>query len=110
MGDVHAKFFDALQSLGIRRNPDAVRPAQTVSEDDLTGSKGSGRNDGAMTAMQSIDASTATRSHAASAYLAPNLGRANLLVLPEAYVTKESAVLRTRVIRKRSSHRNTDLV
>ena len=41
-----------------------------------------------MTALLSVDARTATRSHAGAAYLAPALARANLLVLPGAHVTK----------------------
>ena len=41
-----------------------------------------------MTSLLSVDAETAKRSYAASAYLEPNLDRKNLLVLTEAYVTK----------------------
>lgn len=44
-----------------------------------------------MTSLLSVDADTAKRSYAASAYLEPNLQRENLLVLTEAYVTKVRA-------------------
>lgn len=72
LGEMHMKLFDSAQALGIPRNPET----------------GNGRNDGCMTSLLSVDATTAKRSYAASAYLEPNLDRSNLLVLTEAYVTK----------------------
>ncbi|EKM52284.1 uncharacterized protein PHACADRAFT_260581 [Phanerochaete carnosa HHB-10118-sp] len=70
--DLHLKLFESAEALGIPRNPET----------------GNGRNDGCMTSLVSVDATTAKRSYAASAYLEPNLHRKNLLVLTEAYVTK----------------------
>ncbi|GJE97030.1 GMC oxidoreductase [Phanerochaete sordida] len=72
LGPLHAAFFDTLAALGVPRNPDTS----------------SGNNAGSMTALLSVDARTATRSHAARAYLAPALARPNLRVLPGAHVTK----------------------
>ncbi|EKM52238.1 uncharacterized protein PHACADRAFT_260475 [Phanerochaete carnosa HHB-10118-sp] len=70
--ELHATLYDTLQNLGVPRNPDT----------------GNGRNDGSMMSLISVDATTAKRSHAASAYLEPNLDRENLLVLTGAHVTK----------------------
>ncbi|EJC99664.1 alcohol oxidase [Fomitiporia mediterranea MF3/22] len=70
--DAHAKVFDAAEALGIPRNPEP----------------GNGVNTGAMTAFSSVDPRTATRSSAATAYLKPNLGRNNFLVLADTQVTK----------------------
>ncbi|OSD00955.1 GMC oxidoreductase [Trametes coccinea BRFM310] len=70
--DLHLKLFESAEALGIQRNPET----------------GNGRNDGCMTSLVSVDATTAKRSYAASAYLEPNLHRQNLHVLTEAYVTK----------------------
>ncbi|THU93690.1 alcohol oxidase [Dendrothele bispora CBS 962.96] len=71
-GEMQAKFFDAVENLGIPRNPDSSN----------------GRNTGSMTPFMSVDSNTAKRSYSVSGYLEPNLGRKNLLVLPETYVTK----------------------
>ena len=47
-----------------------------------------GRNIGSMTSFASINPTTAKRSYATPAYLEPNIGRKNLLVLTDAQVTK----------------------
>ncbi|TBU53003.1 GMC oxidoreductase [Dichomitus squalens] len=70
--ELHAALYDSVQTFGVPRNPDT----------------GSGKNDGSVMSFLSIDATTAKRSHAANAYLEPNLGRKNLLVLTGAHVTK----------------------
>ncbi|CDO78110.1 GMC oxidoreductase [Trametes cinnabarina] len=70
--ELHLKLFEAAEALGIPRNPET----------------GNGKNDGCMTSLVSVDATTAKRSYAASAYLEPNLHRKNLHVLTGAHVTK----------------------
>lgn len=67
-----SNFFDAAEALGVPRNPDTSN----------------GRNIGSMTSFASIDPATAKRSYATPAYLEPNIGRKNLLVLTDAQVTK----------------------
>ncbi|PAV21553.1 alcohol oxidase [Pyrrhoderma noxium] len=65
-------FFAAAEVLGVSRNPDTSN----------------GRNIGSMTSFASINPTTAKRSYATPAYLEPNIGRKNLLVLTDAQVTK----------------------
>ncbi len=59
--------------------------------------QGNGKNDGCMTALTTVDATTAKRCSAASAYLVPNLHRKNLLVLTEAHVTKVKFATRSQM-------------
>ncbi|KAF7798260.1 hypothetical protein EIP86_009477 [Pleurotus ostreatoroseus] len=70
--NIHSNLFETAATLGAPRNTDT----------------GNGKNDGCMTAPVTVDATTAKRCYAASAYLEPNLHRKNLLVLTEAQVTK----------------------
>lgn len=70
--DLHSKMLDALEKLGVPRNP----------------SQAAGKPVGAFLTPSTVNPSTATRSYAANTYFAPNSGRENLLVLTEAQVTK----------------------
>lgn len=72
LSDLHGKLFDAAESLGIWRNVES----------------GNGRNDGATTSLLTEDVTTTTRSYSVTAYLNPNLGRSNFLVLTHAQVIK----------------------
>ena len=85
---LHAAFYDALEALGVPRNPDTVRQQVTTIFLSSQWVQGNGKNDGSMMALLTIDAATGQRSHAAAAYLDPNLGRKNLLILTGAHVTK----------------------
>ncbi|GAW00795.1 alcohol oxidase [Lentinula edodes] len=70
--DLHAKFMDTLVNMGVPINRDT----------------GNGRNIGASVGPISVDPSTMTRSHAATAYYTPNSHRTNLVLLTGAHVTK----------------------
>ncbi|CAL1706785.1 unnamed protein product [Somion occarium] len=72
MSHTHSVFMDALEKLGVPRNPDA----------------GGGNTIGSLLVPVSIDKGTKTRSYAANAYYAPNAQRPNLLVFTGAHVTK----------------------
>jgi choline dehydrogenase-like flavoprotein len=65
-------FQPTLEALGIPQNPDVFDGS------DLNG----------YISLQSIDPSNSTRSYSATAYLRPNLGRKNLVVMQGAQATK----------------------
>ncbi|KAF9254620.1 alcohol oxidase [Marasmius fiardii PR-910] len=69
---IHTKILDSLETLGLPRKNET----------------NAGRNVGSFLVSTSVDPVTATRSYSASAYLKPHLGRKNLLVVTEAFVTK----------------------
>ncbi|KAJ8081123.1 hypothetical protein PM082_017964 [Marasmius tenuissimus] len=69
---IHTQILDSLETLGLPRNNEI----------------NAGRNVGSFLISSSVDPVTATRSYSASAYLQPHLGRKNLLVVTEAFVTK----------------------
>ncbi|KDQ11640.1 hypothetical protein BOTBODRAFT_177042 [Botryobasidium botryosum FD-172 SS1] len=68
----HIPFFETLNNLGVRTNPDSC----------------SGTNVGVFTLATSIDPHTRERSYYASAYYAPNASRPNLVVLTGAHVRR----------------------
>ncbi|KAF8313115.1 alcohol oxidase [Clavulina sp. PMI_390] len=70
--DLSVPFYDALEELGVQRNPDAA----------------SGLASGSCTVMSAVDPANAKRSYTASGYYAPNASRPNLVVLPSAQATK----------------------
>ncbi|KAF8313117.1 alcohol oxidase [Clavulina sp. PMI_390] len=70
--DINVPFFDALEKLGVPRNPDAA----------------SGLASGSYTILSAVDPATSKRSYTAPGYYAPNASRPNLVVLTSTQVTK----------------------
>ncbi|KIJ24192.1 GMC oxidoreductase [Sphaerobolus stellatus SS14] len=93
---IHKDTLDSLDGLGLLRNSESIciyffgyilYYFLTFLQPFLV-QQSAGRNVGSLLVPTAVDPKTATRSYSASAYLAPNVERNNLLVLTEAFVLK----------------------